>query len=358
MTMLRALMTADAVGGVWTYALELARALASSDVRTTLVTMGPPPDADQLAAARSIHRLDVICTSFALEWMADAWRDAEATADWLLALEQRLRPSIIHLNAFSFGALPWRAPAVVVGHSCVLSWAEAVGGEIEREWLERYRAAVTRGLRGARWVVAPSATMLATLQRLYGPLPFASVVHNGRDPDRFQPREKQRLIVSGGRLWDRAKNVDALEAIETRLSWPLLVAGDATIGHGRSPERDMIALLGRASIVALPARYEPFGLLPLEAALAGCALVLGDIPSLREIWGDAAVYVNPDDPEALLAAIEELIAEPERLRCTAARARQRALFFTPAAMAHGYLAVYRSVIGSGDIDPWRLACAS
>jgi glycosyltransferase involved in cell wall biosynthesis len=120
----------------------------------------------------------------------------------------------------------------------------------------------------------------------------------------------------------------------------------------------MIALLGRASIVALPARYEPFGLLPLEAALAGCALVLGDIPSLREIWGDAAVYVNPDDPEALLAAIEELIAEPERLRCTAARARQRALFFTPAAMAHGYLAVYRSVIGSGDIDPWRLACAS
>jgi glycogen synthase len=54
----------------------------------------------------------------------------------------------------------------------------------------------------------------------------------------------------------------------------------------------------RASIYALPARYEPFGLSALEAALSGCALILGDIPSLREVWLEAAPYVSPDDESA------------------------------------------------------------
>ncbi len=76
----------------------------------------------------------------------------------------------------------------------------------------------------------------------------------------------------------------------------------------------MAGWLGRASIFALPARYEPFGLLPLEAALSGCALVLGDIPSLREVWGDAAWFVPPDDRDALTAAIGSLIASPRLLQ--------------------------------------------
>ena len=57
--------------------------------------------------------------------------------------------------------------------------------------------------------------------------------------------------------------------------------------------------IARAAIYALPAHYEPFGLSILEAAMSGCALVLGDIPSLREIWGDAAVFVHPDNRDAV-----------------------------------------------------------
>ena len=60
--------------------------------------------------------------------------------------------------------------------------------------------------------------------------------------------------------------------------------------------------MAEASIYALPARYEPFGLSALEAALSGCALVLGDIPSLREIWGPAAIYVPADDKVGALRA--------------------------------------------------------
>ena len=72
---------------------------------------------------------------------------------------------------------------------------------------------------------------------------------------------------------------------------------------GRLDERRWPSGWPRAAIYALPARYEPFGLSALEAALSGCALVLGDIPSLREVWGDAAVFVPPDDAGGLRDAL-------------------------------------------------------
>src|SRR5690349_2445942 len=119
MTSPRVLMTADAVGGVWTYALELTRALSTARIGTTLVTMGQPPGRDQLASALAIEGVEVIPTNFALEWMDNAFAEADAAGEWLLGLERRVRPTLVHLNGYTFGCLPWRAPVVVVGHSCV-----------------------------------------------------------------------------------------------------------------------------------------------------------------------------------------------------------------------------------------------
>ena len=93
--------------------------------------------------------------------------------------------------------------------------------------------------------------------------------------------------------------------------------------------------MSHASIYALPALYEPFGLSILEAALSGCALVLGDIPSLRENWTGAALFAG-DLKEALTSLMDDF-ALRNRL---ATAARKRALTFTPERMAAGYLAAY------------------
>jgi len=98
--------------------------------------------------------------------------------------------------------------------------------------------------------------------------------------------------------------------------------------------------MARASVFALPARYEPFGLAPLEAAHAGCALVLADIPSLREVWDDAAIYVDPDDDRALVAALRRLIERRELREERAAAAQCHAARYTPARMAAAYAAAY------------------
>jgi glycosyltransferase involved in cell wall biosynthesis len=101
--------------------------------------------------------------------------------------------------------------------------------------------------------------------------------------------------------------------------------------------------MGRAALYALPARYEPFGLSVLEAALAGCALVLGDIPSLREVWGDAALFVAPEDRDGLAGALEWLMSRPAERERLAARARERALTFSPRRMARAYLHLYATL---------------
>jgi glycogen synthase len=350
----RVLMTADTVGGVWTYALELCRALGRHRVEVALATMGSPLDPVQAAEAASVPGLQVYESAYRLEWMREPWADVEAAGEWLLGLERRVAPDVVHLNGYCHGHLPFAAPVLVVGHSCVLSWWRAVKGEAApREWAV-YSERVARGLRGADLVAAPTAAMLRWLEEIYGPLPEARVIANGRRAELFPPLAKEPCVLGAGRLWDEAKNVAALARVAPRLAWPALVAGDGeppeggersrleNLRHlGRLAPSDLANQLGRAAIYALPARYEPFGLSILEAALAGCALVLGDIDSLRELWEGCALFVQPGDDGALEGALSELIRDPARRRRLAREARRRALEFTPERMADGYLQAYR-----------------
>ncbi len=352
----RVLMAADCVGGVWTYALELARALCRREIQVILATMGAPLTAFQRAEARSIAGLQVFESRFKLEWMEDPWHDVGRAGQWLLQLEAAFRPDIVHLNSYVHGALPWRTPTLVVGHSCVLSWWEAVKGAPAPDTWRRYRHEVSRGLQGADLVLAPTRAMLTALGRHYGPFTRSHVVPNGREPALFPPGVKEPFIFAVGRLWDEAKNVALLDQVAPSLAWPVYVAGEgrhptgeaAHYGAVRSLERLSLPALahwmGRAAIYALPARYEPFGLSVLEAGLAGCALVLGDIPSLRENWHEAAVFVPPDDATALAAALQALSRDGARLTDQAARARARALQLTPQRMLTGYLTAYHELV--------------
>ena len=113
---------------------------------------------------------------------------------------------------------------------------------------------------------------------------------------------------------------------------------------GFLPPEQLARWFRHAAIYAAPARYEPFGLSVLEAALAGCALVLGDIPSLRENWDDAALFVDPDDRDALRGSLQRLIGDPVLRRDLAARAYARSLRFTTERMATESIDAYAGLL--------------
>ena len=335
---MRILMTADTLGGVWTYASALTEALAERGCETVVAALGREPTDEQLAAMPSAS---VLAREGALEWMPHPWKDVEATGEWLLDVHDDVEPDIVHLNGFAHAPLPWRAPVLVVAHSCVLSWFESVRGHAAPHDWNRYRLEVERGLRAAEAVAAPTKAMLTALERHYDFQSERFVIPNGLlGPP---PRPKQPFVLSAGRAWDEAKNVAALERVAARLPWPVRIAGEGSaLGH--LPARELERWYAEAAIFALPASYEPFGLAALEAGAAGCALVLGDIPSLREVWGDAAIYVDPHEDEELERALRRLI-EDEALRNDLARAaRERAAAYTPERMGDAYLEVYERLL--------------
>jgi glycogen(starch) synthase len=348
----RVLMTGDTVGGVWTFTLELAEGLAAHGIEVVLATFGAPPTADQTAEAAAIPNLCLLGSDFRLEWMEDPWRDVEASGRWILELEREYSPDVIHLNSFGHGALSWQAPTVLTAHSCVLSWWAAVKGtDLPAMW-NRYRDEVARSLRSVDLVTAPSKTMARALVRHYGPgSSRCTVIPNGRAAAKFHKAVKSPLVLTAGRIWDEAKNVAAVSQAANELSWPVYIAGDTQHVSregchmlGRLPATALAEWQARAAIYAAPARYEPFGLCALEAGLSGCALVLGDIESQREIWGDAALFVSPDDARALRGTLQALIADDTLRERMAERAYRRALSFDAGHMARQYVDAYKKIV--------------
>ena len=338
----RVLMTADAQGGVWPYALELASEFGKHGIEVLFAVMGGITDAKR-AEARMLPHLQLRVSNYKLEWMDSPWDDVARAGDWLLQLAAEFRPEIVHLNGYAHASLPWKTPVIAVAHSCVLSWFQAVRGHAAPPEWETYRKAVRAGLHSAGVVVAPSTAMLREIARLYGEPSHTRVIGNGRNPSAFHPGIKEPFILSAGRLWDDAKNIRLLAQIAPQLDWPVYLAGDSTNTFegvhvlGVLNPREMAAQYSQASIYAHPALYEPFGLAVLEAALSGSALVLSDIPSLREIWGGAAIYADPRDPDQWVQPLNRLSRSPERRLS----ARARALQLTPASMAAQYLDVYQ-----------------
>lgn len=362
------LMTADAVGGVWTYALELCAGLADSDIEVVLATMGPEPTRAQRETIARYAHVHLEPSDFRLEWMPNPWDDIDLAGEWLLDLAEVHRPDLIHLNGYVHAALPWAAPVAVVAHSCVWSWWRAVhAADPPIEW-HRYRKALAEGLAAADAIVAPTQAMLDSLQLYFEEqLPSRreakaqprTVIYNGRNfACRDLKAHRSPLIFSAGRLWDEAKNIRVLDAAARTVQWPVYVAGEPISPHGQETEllhvrmlgplssNEMLEWYGRAAVYALPALYEPFGLSALEAAAHGCALVLGDIPSLREVWGDAALFVPPRDAEGWADTLNRLAGDAYLRAEYARRAQLHATRYTREAMVRGYRALYAELLAA------------
>lgn len=364
------LLTVDAITGVWSYALELARALRPHGIETTLAVMGPPPTPHQHAEASAVTKLHLQPHPAPLEWMPEPWADAGRTADWLLALEAEACPDLIHLNSFSHAALPWRAPTLVTAHSERLTReACSPGSAVDKP----YKDAIAAGLQAANYVIAPTRTMADALCQVYSPTAFRCpprVISPARCRSRFPNRITKRdfILTVAARPWEAFKNLHTLDAAAATLPWPLFLAGKTepstglgistpakeyrhldALGHLHQP--DLSNWMSLASIYAHPATYEPFGLSILEAALSGCALVLSDIPSLREVWRDTALYVHPEKPRLWANTLQRLIQNAPLRANMGAQARRRALDYHPEKMAESYLEVYCDLLMQTPLAP-------
>lgn len=139
------------------------------------------------------------------------------------------------------------------------------------------------------------------------------------------------LVIAGGRGW-------LYEPI-FRLADELRLA-DHVRFLGHVPDPDLPALMSGASVFVFPSYYEGFGLPPLEAMACGTPVVAGEVGSLREVLGDAALLVPPDDTEALAVAIRRARTDEVLREQLRERGLDRAARFTWDAAAKQLLDAY------------------
>lgn len=362
------MMTTDAVGGVWTHAVDLAAALVPLGARTTLAVLGPGLDVARRAEASTIPGLELVETGLPLDWLAGTEGEVTRAGLVIAELAGRIGAEVLQLNSPALAAEA-RFPCPVLGicHSCLATWWEAVrGGEMPTDFAWRNRL-LARGYDACDALAAPSHAFAAATARVHARTAPPEVVWNGRSAA-AQAQSMEAFVFTAGRLWDEGKDLATLDRAAARLGIPMLAAGPVRGPNGAEVSLPNLRLLGsldgaslrgwlaRGPIFVSTARYEPFGLAVLEAAQAGCELVLSDIPSFRELWDGAALFVAPGDDVGIAEAIARLSRSQEQRSCMRVAAQRRAGSYTAQAMAEGMAAIHARLL-AGDAARGRSAAA-
>ena len=213
-----------------------------------------------------------------------------------------------------------------------------------------------RSERSARLVIVPSAFVAdrssATLGLAPGKL---RVIHHGIDHARFSPGtgEREPFLLYPARRWPHKNHDRLFEAFALlRSDHPdlkLVLTGGGHSGpapdgveiRGNVPSEELVALYRRAAALVFPSLYEGFGQPPLEAMACGCPVACSDTAALPEVCGDAARYFSPADAHSIVAAIEDVLAQPAEW---SARGIARAAGFTWERSAAQHEDVYRELL--------------
>lgn len=220
-----------------------------------------------------------------------------------------------------------------------------------------------QGILAARRIIVPSRHVQGDVVRLCGREPEGvTVIPEGVDLDRFRPVEVEReertvlfvgdnnprknlvrLVEGLGRLDPPVRFVRIGQAQwrdeERRFRAAARRAGVEVVEPGWASDEELVAWYNRAGVFAFPTLDEGFGLPPLEALACGTPAVVSDIPPHRETLGRDAVFVDPWDPEAIAAGIEEALGRSwDRTHL-----RRRARRYTWDRCAEATVEVYRDL---------------
>lgn len=340
----RILFTVDPNGAGWMHTVTLAGSLGRRGHDVLVASFGPEASPERMAAVEDegvrLTRVEIPGPTTDPGFVASARAALEV-------LVKEWNPSVVHIDRCSFGDLELDVPKILM-----------IGADRTAR-ISRGRGPARRGLLGADAVVSPTRALSEEISRRFEYRRPISLIHpgleNGDKPINFTGLKKARSgFVYYGRTDEKNDAFDVLlEALKrSRIDAPFRIGGEGA----RPPLPGWIADLGmldavgragafeKADVAVFPARDDAFGLRSVEAGLAGCALILSDVPAHHELWHGAAVLVPPDDAEALAEAIRTLASDGRKRDECQRLCRARALSnFSADRMVEEYLDVHRRI---------------
>ncbi|MFN7144902.1 MAG: glycosyltransferase [Myxococcota bacterium] len=196
---------------------------------------------------------------------------------------------------------------------------------------ETWQRHVKRALAPASSAIVAVSDAVAAYARDVEHLPDVRVIPNGVDLGRFGPHrggDGTRVLAIGRRVPQKGFDV-LVDALPEGMTLDIAGEGPWTTDHPRvrllGRREDVPALLAEADILAVPSRWEGFGLAAAEGLAAGVPVVASDVDGLREVVGDAGVLVPAEDRVALRSALARLRDDPGLRQKLGVRGRERAV---------------------------------
>ena len=221
-----------------------------------------------------------------------------------------------------------KAPTVVTLHDVQHRDLPEFFGPARRSFR---RIAYDRATRSASAVIVTSEFVRGRALELLELDPsLVHVIPHGINHTLFRPGEEERepFILYPARPWPHKNHVRLFEAFatlrKTRPQLRLVLTGGGLDRLGPLPDgverwgavsnAELASLYRRAAVLVFPSLYEGFGMPPLEAMASGCPVAAANVAAIPEVCGDAAVFFDPLDPEAIVAGILEADERSEELR--------------------------------------------
>lgn len=357
----------DHFPGIGRYAFSLASAFATLDTAHRFIFIVTPDAPRRRSVLNTRYDLTNLLCSPKVRALAAPPPFSAAGQIALPALLRLTRADVYHspYYVFPYAGLP--CPAVVTLYDIIPRLFPRESSLRARLFFD---LSVRVALRSAQRIVTSSHRSRDDIARVYRvPAARIDVVYGAAD-ERFRPAEPESTAAVRARhqlpetfalcvTSDKPhKNVDTLvkawrlSAIGQREDAPWLIlaghrgGGLLAFDHpcirdlGPIAEADLPALYGSATLFIYPSRYEGFGLPPLEAMACGAPVICSRAGSLPEVAGDAALLVDPDDPQALAAAIDQVFADSTLRANLRAAGLERAASFSWQRAAQETLAVY------------------
>ena len=342
-----------------------------------------------LQASRVQPKLRRSCTALPLmrnsrlAWNADRLLNRAVYYPWWLRGRSR-QFDVLHIVDHSYAQLAWQTTPSRTIVSChdleAFSCLFEQPAQRRPKWFQAYSRHILRGMQRAAHVVCVSDTVrCAAVENGLLDAKKVSVVHNGVHPTcRPQPQKEFDECAVGLLPFDantplllhvgstvRRKRIDLLLRIFASVRRQSQHAKLVRIGGPLTAEQSaeatalgvldhivqlpflsreaLAAVYRRCNIALLPSEIEGFGLPVIEAMACGCPVVATDIPVLREVGGDAAIFVQLGQIEAWSDQIVALLAEEKvdpqarMLRREASIANARRFSWSAAANQLAYL---------------------
>jgi glycosyltransferase involved in cell wall biosynthesis len=201
---------------------------------------------------------------------------------------------------------------------------------------------------------------ISVIYQSINPVFFEAIGDDRKNSLRKKYQLPKQFILSVGTVEPRKNLLGLLEGMVVSKSYvPLVVVGKLTDYQNkiqkyieadlnrlqvyflsRIDDNELAVLYQMADVLVYPSHYEGFGLPVAEAQASGCPVITSNLSSMPEAGGDAAFYINPDNPEEIGEAIKTVLEDNQLREKMIAKGRENAKRFTPEVFAKQITQLY------------------